>query len=102
MSALAVSPTQAEQFLSPDILILGDSQISFGSGPAFLEFFTDIKKHCHPDDYHKRNLAKLGDMKVAVIGVRSTSLHSWTARKGRAKGKVCDVCLLYTSDAADE
>ena len=99
MSALVVSPTQAEQFLSPDILILGDSQISFGSGPAFLEFFTDIKKHCHPDDYHKRNLAKLGDMKVAVIGVRSTSLHSWTARKGRAKGKVCDVDPTWNVNA---
>lgn len=33
----------AEDFISPEILILGDSQISFGSGPAFLEFFTDIK-----------------------------------------------------------
>ena len=47
MSALTLGQSQAEQFLSPDILILGDSQISFGSGPAFLEFFTDIKKHCH-------------------------------------------------------
>jgi len=97
--AIAAAPLQAEEFVSPDILILGDSQISFGSGPAFLEFFTDIKQHCHPDDYHKRNLAKLGEMKVAVIGVRSTSLHSWTARSGKAKGKVCDVDPTWNVNA---
>jgi len=97
--AFGLESSQAEDFHSPDILILGDSQISFGSGPAFLEFFTDIKSHCKPDDYHKQNLAKLGEMKVGVIGVRSTSLHSWTARSGRAKGKVCDVDPTWNVNA---
>lgn len=81
----------AQEFISPDILVLGDSQISFGSGPAFLEFFTDIKSHCQPNELQQQHLKKLGEMTVGVIGVRSTSLHSWTARKGRAKGTVCDV-----------
>ena len=99
LSALCLQNSQAEDFHSPDILVLGDSQISFGSGPAFLEFFTDIKQHCTPDDARKKNLAKLGEMKVAVIGVRSTSLHSWTARSGKAKGKVCDVDPTWNVNA---
>ncbi|MEM9583989.1 MAG: SGNH/GDSL hydrolase family protein [Pseudomonadota bacterium] len=82
---------RAEEFVSPDILILGDSQISFGSGPSFLKFFSDIKQQCHPTPKQEKYLKTLGDMKVGVIGVRSTSIHSWTARKGRAKGAVCDV-----------
>ncbi|WP_299151870.1 SGNH/GDSL hydrolase family protein [uncultured Tateyamaria sp.] len=78
-------------FDSPSIVILGDSQIPFGSGPVFLEFFENIKTHCPPTPAQAQNLEVLADMKVAVIGVRSTSLHSWTARMGRAKGAICDV-----------
>ena len=81
----------AQGFVSPDILILGDSQISFGSGPAFLEFFADIEHQCHPTEKQAKYLKSLGEMKVGVIGVRSTSIHSWTARSGSAKGAVCDV-----------
>jgi hypothetical protein len=89
---LTASATDAkETFVSPDIVILGDSQIPFGSGPAFLEFFEDIKGHCPPNAKQKQDLKSLGDMSVAVIGVRSTSLHSWTAKAGRLKGTICDV-----------
>ena len=87
----AASMAQADEFVSPDIVILGDSQIPFGSGPVFLEFFENIKAHCPPTPEQQADLASLGDMNVAVIGVRSTSLHSWTARMGRAKGAICDV-----------
>lgn len=90
--AFAVSAKAgAEPFRSPDILILGDSQISFGSGPVFLEFFENIKAHCRPDAAQEEQLHALGQMSVGVIGVRSTSLHSWTARMGTAKGAICDV-----------
>jgi hypothetical protein len=76
MLALAPHSAQAKDpFISPDIVILGDSQIPFGSGPAFLEFFENIK----------------GEMNVAVIGVRSTALQHWTARKGRGKAAICKV-----------
>jgi hypothetical protein len=81
----------AEEFRSPDIVVLGDSQLSFGSGPVFLDFFQNIESHCQPDARQARDLEQLGDKSVAVIGVRSTSLRSWVARKGRAKGRVCDV-----------
>ncbi len=83
------SHAQSSDFVSPEILILGDSQISFGSGPAFLEFFTDIKQHCNPNETQLRNLDRLGKMRVGVIGVRSTSIHSWVARSGRAKDTIC-------------
>ncbi|MEP5759939.1 MAG: SGNH/GDSL hydrolase family protein [Litoreibacter sp.] len=84
-----VGPTTAQEFVSPEILILGDSQISFGSGPAFLEFFTDIKQHCHPSSEQAANLERLGKMRVGVIGVRSTSIGSWIARSGPAKDTIC-------------
>ena len=80
----------ADDFVSPEILILGDSQISFGSGPAFLEFFTDIKEHCHPNQQQAENLQRLGKMRVGVIGVRSTSIPSWIARRGPAKDTICE------------
>ncbi len=88
---LSVGSARAEEFTSPDILILGDSQISFGSGPVFLEFFENIKAHCDPNAQQEEQLHALGQMSVGVIGVRSTSLHSWTARMGKAKGAICDV-----------
>jgi hypothetical protein len=91
--ALVLSLAQtsaADEFISPEILILGDSQISFGSGPAFLEFFTDIKDHCHPDMTKAQRLKVLGKMRVGVIGVRSTSIEHWIARSGRAKDTICE------------
>ncbi len=96
---LLATPAQAEDFVSPDIVILGDSQIPFGSGPVFLDFFENIKDHCPPTDAQAQDLKTLGEMNVAVIGVRSTSLHSWTARKGRGKGAICDVDKKWKANA---
>ncbi|MEM7303529.1 MAG: SGNH/GDSL hydrolase family protein [Pseudomonadota bacterium] len=91
--------TSAKLFKSPEILILGDSQLSFGSGPAFLEFFQNIKSHCKPNPHQARDLRKLGNMSVGIIGVRSTSLHSWAARKGRKKDKICKVDRRWKKNA---
>lgn len=93
MSALLVwsQPAVAEEFTSPDILVLGDSQISFGSGPVFVDFLSDLVTSCDASVGEKRKLKRLGDMQVGVIGVRSTSIHSWVARQGAAKGSICDV-----------
>ncbi len=90
-SLAATSFAHAAGFKKPDILVLGDSQITFGSGPAFLNFFQNIKKNCSPNKKQLRDLKKLGQQSVGVIGVRSTSLHSWTARSGKSKGSVCDI-----------
>ncbi|MDA9207982.1 SGNH/GDSL hydrolase family protein [Octadecabacter sp.] len=94
-----VELAQADEFTSPDILILGDSQISFGSGPAFLEFFSDIKTHCSPTAEQAQYLDRLGDMEVGVIGVRSTSLPSWTARSGGRKDTICEVDPTWNVNA---
>ena len=80
-SAIAAKKKKQFKFRSPDILVLGDSQLAFGSGPAFLDFFSDIKKSCNPNEFQAQSLKKLGDGSVGVIGVRSTSLHSWAARR---------------------
>ena len=89
--ASVTAPAFAEEFSSPDILVLGDSQISFGSGPVFVDFLSDLATSCDANMRQKRLLKKLGDMDVGVIGVRSTSIHSWMARKGPAKGSICDI-----------
>ncbi len=88
---LQALPVSAEPFDSPEILIIGDSQISFGSGPAFLEFFSNIKTHCKPNAEQKQHLEQLGKMRVGVIGVRSSSIPSWTARSGKGKDTICKV-----------
>ncbi len=66
---------------APDILILGDSQLSFGAGKAFLNYFNMATKFC----------AQTAGMSVGVIGVRSTALAAWTARSKKGKGALCDI-----------
>lgn len=75
----------------PDVLVLGDSQISFGAGAAYMSFFSNLPQHCAMTNERAKLLKKLGRSRTAAIGVRSTSLQSWTERDGRAKGQICDV-----------
>lgn len=72
---------QAEARRSPDVLVLGDSQLSFGAGKAFVRLFDQLKGEC--------GLAP--DATIGVIGVRSSSLQSWTARGRSAKRAICDI-----------
>jgi hypothetical protein len=88
VAAALIAPPVAAQ---PDILVLGDSQISFGAGKEYLRFFQDLPARCDMTPKRKRALKKLGERDTAAIGVRSTSLHSWTSPKGAAKGAICDV-----------
>jgi hypothetical protein len=68
-----------------EILVIGDSQISFGAGAAYQSFFSNLQSAC---GISQGGWAK---PKPAAIGVRSTSLQSWTTRDGPAKGTLCDV-----------
>lgn len=78
---LTVHAVKAEVQGAPDILVLGDSQLSFGAGKAFVELFTGLKGACG-----------LGqEATVGVIGVRSSTLLSWTSQGKAAKGAICDV-----------
>lgn len=89
--SLSFGAAHAQDFVSPDILILGDSQITFGSGPVFQEFFSNIERHCSPTPQQAASLARLDQQRVATIGIRSTSLPSWIARRGSNKGAICDI-----------
>ncbi len=70
-----------DSFESPDVLVLGDSQLSFGAGVAFLEFFKQHGVSC--------GLPRQSS--IGVIGVRSSQLVAWTARDDRGKKSICDV-----------
>lgn len=72
-----------------DILILGDSQISFGAGAAYTAYFGDLAAAC----------ALPINTTAKAIGVRSTALHHWTARTGPARGTICDVDATYGVNA---
>lgn len=98
--ALNTSNAEAKKIVSPDILVLGDSQLSFGSGPEFLKFFKDIKTQCGAEGNNAQYLDQLGDMTVGILGVRSTSLHAWTARKGRSKALICKVDRKWKVNAS--
>ncbi len=90
----------APKINNPQILVLGDSQITFGSGPAYLRFFKNLKRHCASQPEHIELLKKLGKGRVGVIGVRSTSLPSWVSAKQEAKGSVCFVDPKWKVNAA--
>lgn len=77
LSGAAAAQTQP----SPDILVLGDSQLSFGAGKAFVDILDDLKGDC----------GLTADTTVGVIGVRSSSLQSWTSRGRAAKSAICDI-----------
>jgi hypothetical protein len=66
---------------APDILVLGDSQLSFGAGAAFVAMIDAMRGTCGLDPRAS----------VGVIGVRSSTLQSWTARDKATKRAICDV-----------
>jgi hypothetical protein len=70
-----------DSFQSPDVFVLGDSQLSFGAGVAFIEFLKKNGKACGLDP----------KWTVGVLGVRSSSLRAWTAKDGGGKKAICDV-----------
>lgn len=66
---------------APDVLILGDSQLTFGAGEAFLDVLASMAGSCRLD----------ADATTGVIGVRSSAITSWTGTSKSAKGAICDV-----------
>lgn len=76
-----------------DILVLGDSQISFGAGDAYRNFFANIGTSCPALGLDR------APIKAAAVGVRSTSLQNWTATAGPARGVICDVDKKYGVNA---
>ena len=95
---LALAPIESGAQTKPDVLILGDSQISFGAGEVYLDFFANIQSHCG-NTVSKAQLKRLGQRRALAVGVRSTSLHSWVARSGKAKDTICEVDKKYGVNA---
>lgn len=92
-------PTAVFAQNNPDILVLGDSQISQAGG-AYVQFFENLGENCNLKGRKKRKLlSALGQSRTAAIGVRSTSLHSWSAREGQDKATICDVDKRYGVNA---
>ena len=75
--------------LTTDILVLGDSQLSFGAGPVLENFFQNLAQQCGGDIQHPSDLELLRGRRFAMIGTRSTSLQSWIANSGRAWELLC-------------
>jgi hypothetical protein len=65
---------------APDVLVLGDSQLSFGAGKAIVELMNDIAGSC----------GLKADTSTGVIGVRSSTIQSWTGSSKKAKGAICN------------
>ena len=66
---------------APEVLILGDSQLTFGAGKAFVALLSEMAGNCGLDP----------DATTCVIGVRSSAITSWTGRTKQAKSPICDV-----------
>ena len=90
---------QVQRFETPDILVLGDSQITFGAGPAYLAFFQSLARRCagHADRAQRQQVRHLKT--VAVIGVRSTALREWSARGAKGKADICEVDPVLKKNA---
>lgn len=83
-------PSFWEPPFGPDILVVGDSQISFGAGAGHLALFGNLARACGANPQERRFLDNLDAQSVAAIGVRSSSLNHWSARDADTKGVICD------------
>lgn len=88
---LVVSPAAvfSQTFKSPEILVLGDSQLSFGAGKEMLKFFKNFSSRCKGIVRDKAILNKVEQAKTTLLGVRSTSLHSWISTGGSSWNQMC-------------
>ena len=87
--AASNSSLSAEEFKTPEILMLGDSQLSFGAGEVVLEFFDNLKIRCEGIVDQAILLDELQKMRTTLIGARSSSLQSWTTKSGWAYDRLC-------------
>ncbi len=89
-AGLAINSTaSAGKFESPKILMLGDSQLSFGAGEVVVDFFQNLKANCEGIIDQKMLLEELQKMRTTLIGARSSSLQSWTTTDGWAYDRLC-------------
>ncbi|MEP3845530.1 MAG: SGNH/GDSL hydrolase family protein [Paracoccaceae bacterium] len=90
-AVFALTATSSISQNAPNVLILGDSQISAGAGAEYLNFFNNLPQSCDLDRSRKETLRRIGKIRTAAIGVRSTSLRAWSDDTGRAKDMICAI-----------
>ncbi len=86
---LSAHASSAKDFRSTDILVLGDSQLSFGAGPVLKDFFENLPARCASALKDPADIARLDGLSYGMLGTRSTSLQSWVQSSGPAWKQLC-------------
>ncbi|MEM6498933.1 MAG: hypothetical protein AAF709_19700 [Pseudomonadota bacterium] len=89
VSAALYFATRKPDPLTAEILVIGDSQISFGAGPTLSGFFSDLPNQCRDVAKSDQQIALLRKKRFSMIGTRSTSIQSWVTQKGRPWELLC-------------
>ena len=87
--ATFAAPALGQSHLKTDILVLGDSQLSFGGGPALKDFLSNLKTRCQSLAGKEPGLNTLEGRNFGMLGTRSTSLQSWVTRGTPAWRQLC-------------
>lgn len=74
---------------APDILLLGDSHLSFGAGRVFSDFFEHFTENCKSEENWPGEAASVATRSFALMGVKSTAIHTWVSDRWKLKKMVC-------------
>ena len=85
----STSLSNAADMRPVDLIILGDSQLAFGSGPAMLGFFDQFSANCADTGLAPDRLKAVDAMSVGILGVRATGLRMWLSRTPKATRMIC-------------
>ncbi|MEP1444190.1 MAG: hypothetical protein ABJK39_14360 [Hyphomicrobiales bacterium] len=86
----SITAAPAQSLKDADLLVVGDSQILFRGGPAYLDHFNKLAETCGaliPERAADFKEHFSGD--VGVAGIRAATLNSWLAREGKEKDALC-------------
>lgn len=89
LNGIGVSSASAQKFSSPDILVLGDSQLSIGSARPMQNFFRNFETVCKPHVNDTTILKRVAKMRTTMIGVRAGTLQSWVLPSGNYWNRLC-------------
>jgi hypothetical protein len=81
MACLATPLATPAAAQGPDVLVLGDSQLTFGAGKAFVALLDKMAGTCGLE----------AGTTTGVIGVRSSAPAAWTARTQKGKSAICEI-----------
>ena len=85
---------------SAEILVLGDSQLSFGAGPVLSTFFADLPNQCRREGVDLQDVSLVEGKRFSMLGTRSTSLKSWISTEGAAFYALCQKDKVWGVNAS--